>query len=1340
MNSSKILSSGCTLILACAFKLAPAALELPYPVELFTEGNPVKLQSPAAINDDRYATSVAISGANAAVGAINRVDIFVREEGQWLYRTSLRSPLIYSGNNVPSVALDGDTLAIGGLVTPTPQIPGISKGAVYVFSRDAAGEWQPQATLTGDVQWSSASPMGPYDGFGESLALSAGRLVIGCSREDVVGTYSGAAYVFANNGGVWNREAKLIPDASTHKRDDFFGYAVAIDHDTIVVGAPQIWISDRDLGRAFVYSRNHLGWTEQAMIVARGGTKGANFGRSVAVHADRIAVGANRAAVDGTAKAGTVHLFEFKGSAWTEQLVLNGNPVVQNGSYGASVDLKDGLLAVAAPLQTAYYIYRYNGNDGWDLSYISINPHEPRSHFINQVAIDKSGAGLIAGVMENLGTGGAAYIHDALDYGNVSALQRYLRKLLYYPEALSAAAGNFDPHTTAFRYRHLLYRIDPQDSTNQQVRADFSGMKNHYGAAERDLASAVEAELWKGLAIHPDDPALGHLLLDLYYDRTAAEAILAGNEMEIAENERRENIPAGGYVIDREIPAYQQVLAQLDTALMGYFSLLAEGQQGGHDAVIGYRIFRDLVPTRGLQEATFFNASGDLQTVTGAVAESAEYLFYGYKDLTLLFTLLRDYGQAAHQLAVLLAAQSDGEGRQDAQSLIAQSQRRLLLQGSLLLGMFDALPDASHPSGLANAIAGWSGSLRALASLGQQIESAENLLGYAPDFLMLIQKFTGTSMDIFDTFDVFKAQLDPADSVLRRAVAKLDLARTTYDNFRGHLDQYQQQFNQSTVSYEYRLFQIVGAYPADEIHYSKSTPPNLNPGSELDQQWISIDLARLKITHNQEQINKLAAEVQVEIDRAAAVAQAYIRYGGKQARLVEQIGHILAVQSACSAFATTAGSSPSQLLGGAAMAALQGGAELQTSQLEAQKERLAAEHQAQIVGLDSAARVKTLLLGMRTLAIDSLSAALMLRQELGRMTALYREKALLETRIAEAQQSLAGRYFADPVHRIRAEASLINANLHFDEARHWLFFMLQAYEYKTNTAFIHTYLNRVISRDTFFKLRNADELKDFYDAMVALDSLETLGPTPAEDFFSLREDFMGLKQIYDGNKQPVKNQIDPVTGQSYDAIGLFRVLLARQIHYINAGSQIVLDFNTVREIPAGTFFVGPTFRFDGNNWTNWTKGHCLDKIDYLQIQLPGSHTVNRTQVAGSLTYGGTSFVRNLKVGTFDPADPDRLVGELTAYSSRYWYYDNSVGQHRWRFTEGLTIDGVAMQLTGASRTPPIGPKILEFRERSVAATGWRLIIPLVVNGVTVLNLDELDDIEIYFHHYRRQRM
>ena len=194
------------------------------------------------------------------------------------------------------------------------------------------------------------------------------------------------------------------------------------------------------------------------------------------------------------------------------------------------------------------------------------------------------------------------------------------------------------------------------------------------------------------------------------------------------------------------------------------------------------------------------------------------------------------------------------------------------------------------------------------------------------------------------------------------------------------------------------------------------------------------------------------------------------------------------------------------------------------------------------------------------------------------------------------------------------------------------------------------------------------------------------------------------------------------------AIEAFRSRL-RQLQ--NAQGDIRIEFNTVRQVPGGTFFVGPRF----SNGAVIEKGRFLDKIDYLQIKLPGQHTLGLTSLRGRLTYGGASFIRRFNVGAPDAERPDRLRNELTSYSTRYWFFDPTPGITRWRFTDALTIDSVRMQLAPDDRVPPELDRVLAFKERSVAATGWVLEIPTVSQGTEVLRIDDLNDVEIYFSHF-----
>jgi hypothetical protein len=123
-----------------------------------------------------------------------------------------------------------------------------------------------------------------------------------------------------------------------------------------------------------------------------------------------------------------------------------------------------------------------------------------------------------------------------------------------------------------------------------------------------------------------------------------------------------------------------------------------------------------------------------------------------------------------------------------------------------------------------------------------------------------------------------------------------------------------------------------------------------------------------------------------------------------------------------------------------------------------------------------------------------------------------------------------------------------------------------------------------------------------------------------------------------------------------------------------------------------------------------------------------------------------SYLRNPRVGTLDPVRPNHLSGEMTPYSTRYWFFTTAA----WRFQEAL---GATVAMLKADRNVPrldgspgqidVLPSVQQidvFKERSVAATGWHLIIPTVDLGTPVLRIDDMDDIEIYFYHYAFERL
>ena len=116
------------------------------------------------------------------------------------------------------IAIDGDTIAVG-----TPK----DGGTVYIFTRTEE-TWHEQAKL-------QAINRQNHDEFGKSVAIDGDTVVIGDSGDDTGCGNAGAAYIFTRTGETWRQQVKL--QASDRYPGDRFGNSVAIEGDTIVVGA-----------------------------------------------------------------------------------------------------------------------------------------------------------------------------------------------------------------------------------------------------------------------------------------------------------------------------------------------------------------------------------------------------------------------------------------------------------------------------------------------------------------------------------------------------------------------------------------------------------------------------------------------------------------------------------------------------------------------------------------------------------------------------------------------------------------------------------------------------------------------------------------------------------------------------------------------------------------------------------------------------------------------------------------------------------------------------------------------------------------------------------------------
>jgi hypothetical protein len=354
--------------------------------------------------EDYFGISVAISDDTAIVGAYaeasgaigingNQADnsanyagavyVFTRSGSVWSQQAYLKASNAGAVDNFGySVAISGDTVVVGaeGEASAATGINGnqadnsaYQAGAAYIFIRSGA-TWSQQAYL-------KASNSEYNDRFGWSVGISNNTVVVGAFDESSNATgvngnqtnnnaaRSGAAYVFTRSGSTWSQQAYL--KASNTGAGDWFGTSVAVEGDTIVVGASdeasnatgvngnQADNSNVATGAAYVFTRSGTTWSQQAYLKAGYNGFSMRFGTSVAVEGDTVVVGAwgedsNATGVNGNQAnvnaldSGAAYVFSRSGTTWSQQASLKASNTGAGDRFGTSVAISGYAVIVGA--------------------------------------------------------------------------------------------------------------------------------------------------------------------------------------------------------------------------------------------------------------------------------------------------------------------------------------------------------------------------------------------------------------------------------------------------------------------------------------------------------------------------------------------------------------------------------------------------------------------------------------------------------------------------------------------------------------------------------------------------------------------------------------------------------------------------------------------------------------------------------------------------------------------------------------------------------------------------------------------------------------------------------
>ena len=286
---------------------------------------------------------------------------------------TVNGALVVSGTASEDINLDEGENTLSLIVLAED---GTTQTYTLIITRQAAADFAQQAYI-------KASNTGLLDRFGSSVAIDGDTLVVGATSESSNATgiggdesnnssatqNSGAVYVFIRSGSTWTQQAYI--KASNTGINDEFGVSVALAGDTLVVGAigedsnatgigGDENNNDADFsGAVYVFTRSGSTWTQQAYIKASNTDIGDNFGGSVALAGDTLAVGAriersNATGIGGdesnndASVSGAVYVFTRSADTWTQQAYIKASNTDANDSFGSSVTLAGDTLAVGA--------------------------------------------------------------------------------------------------------------------------------------------------------------------------------------------------------------------------------------------------------------------------------------------------------------------------------------------------------------------------------------------------------------------------------------------------------------------------------------------------------------------------------------------------------------------------------------------------------------------------------------------------------------------------------------------------------------------------------------------------------------------------------------------------------------------------------------------------------------------------------------------------------------------------------------------------------------------------------------------------------------------------------
>ncbi len=320
-----------------------------------------------------FGSSVAASPTYAVVGEPGGqgfVKIFDASTGElWL---TLSSPGGEANRFGTCVAIEGSRLAVGAPEARTDTTP--NAGRIYVY--DLGGD-QPETPV---LTLSSPTPRSE-EAFGSALSLSGDRLIAGVPRTNQGGKIeSGQVYVY--DLAAANAQSPILTLVNPTPADaDFFGAAVAISGQRVVVGAPGDDTGAKDAGRAYVYDLNRVTPTTPVWTLAPPVLQASlNFGQAISLSGSTLVIGVSGETVSAAPLSGRVYVYELTGARPSTASTILQSPAPANGErFGLAVAVADRRVLAGTANGTFFAFHLDEGTEGTAVDLPDAVPDSPLS-------------------------------------------------------------------------------------------------------------------------------------------------------------------------------------------------------------------------------------------------------------------------------------------------------------------------------------------------------------------------------------------------------------------------------------------------------------------------------------------------------------------------------------------------------------------------------------------------------------------------------------------------------------------------------------------------------------------------------------------------------------------------------------------------------------------------------------------------------------------------------------------------------------------------------------------------------------------------------------------------